>query len=285
MPALEGGSTISRTSKETPATANEGLQGFDTCRAALAETHVEIPRLLEAELELSRQLGRAQVRGGDTRGLQEQIQQARLAYEVACLRRRAAADAVSGFETQLRAERIFVERTRQERAAIVVEDFKRRYIAAVEVLQRLWAEGDELHQALNADVPMAIPARVRYTHDGLSQLLPVKGNVEAVMDAELTRLSEMLAKIDRDLTVSAGVKSARAIDERSYCLDRVRGEPTRRYDVYRVVKRVFCQLDSMWFESGQLIDVPLVGAGNLKRMESSLRPIDFETAGSASTAA
>jgi hypothetical protein len=260
-----------------PATANEGPQGFDKCREALAETHVEIPKLLETELHLSRQLGRAQVHGGDTRGLQEQIQEARLAYEVACLRRRAAADAVSGYEGQLRAERIFVERTRQERAAIVVEDFKRRYIAAVEVLQRLWAEGDKLHEVLGADVPMAIPARVRYTHDGLSQLLPVKGNVEAVMDAEITRLSEMLSKIDRDLAVSAGVKSARAIDERSYCLDRIRREPSRRYEVYRVVKRVFCQLDSLWFEAGTLIDVPLVGAGNLKRVESSLRPVELES--------
>jgi hypothetical protein len=259
--------------------ASGGQQEFKRLRECLTATHTEVPQLLQQELDLTRQLGITEVKGGDTTGLQKQLDETRMAYESALRRRHAAADAAIGFESQLRAERARIEKQRRDRVAAVAEDFNQRYSAAFVALQALWSEGEKLRQ-MGAVVSMPIPAHVKYSYDGSTHLEPIRSNVEPALDAETTRLSKQLDQLDADLSLIGGIRQARDVDTRFYALAVRRKEPTQPRGVFRVLQRSYCLLDGLWFEVGALIDAGLVGGGNLMRLIQSVRhvtPVELES--------
>jgi hypothetical protein len=272
----ESGSTSSSTNK--PAAVN-GLEEFERFRNALRETHEQIPNLLKRELDLARELGQSEARGGNSTALLKKIEETRVMRECALLRRKAAASAICGYDGQLRAERVLIERMRRDRVSIVVEDFRRRYNAAVEALQALWCEGDKLREMLQADIPMPIPARVQSNFNGGSTVVAVRGMAKASMDVETMRLTDLLTRIDADLTLISGIRQARDVDARYYQLAVRRREPTEPHGMFRVLERCFCSLDGQWFERDTVIDASLVGGGNLMRLIQSVRlvrPVEFE---------
>jgi hypothetical protein len=271
------GSTSSSGNK--PAAANAGAAEFKRLRECLTATHTEVPELLARELDLARQLGMTEVKGGDTTVLQKQLDETRMAYESAMRRRTAAAVAACGFESQLRAERTRVEQQRRDRVAAVAGDFNQRYSAAFVALQALWAEGEKLRQ-MGGNISMPIPAHVKFSYDGSTHLEPIRGNVEPAMDVETARLSKQLEQIDADLSLIGGIRQAKDVDTKFYALAVRRKEPTEPRGVFRVLARSYCLLDALWFEPGQLIDAGLVGGGNLMRLIQSVRhvtPVELES--------
>jgi hypothetical protein len=252
------------------------LKEFAKLRGILQESHVRIPELLQTELDLGRALGKAEVEGTDSTALRKQLDETRSARDLAQTRRRAACDALVEFEQPLRSERTRIERLRSERVQAVTKDFEARFRTAYEQFQLLWSEGEAL-KAMGASPFMPFPGHVKFSYDGSSHVEVVKGDVKPSLDPEIERLTQQIERIDANLTVVGGVQQARAIDERSYYIDRQRRAPAPQYDLFRVTRRLHCLIDNSWFEVGTLVNAALLGSGNLKRMESYLRPAELES--------
>jgi hypothetical protein len=266
---------------EVAPAAEDVLVEFDRLQSGLRRTHDEIPRLLMRQRELTQLLGEAEVRGDSADGLRAEFDQTVKEREAAVRRRGAAAQAILGLEPQLQSERQRIEAVREKHVTQIAREFQTRYNAAIEILQRLWAEADLLSRRLRTQISTPLPVKVSTSLvTGVATAEPLRGDATAELDAATERLGEHLDALDSALARVAAIKQARQLDQYHHDLSRVRGVAAEFPGTYRVTAAFDCLIDGLKFEAGTLIDSSLLGPGSLQRLVSTRRfihPAEFET--------
>jgi hypothetical protein len=258
---------------------NDVLQQFDRLRAALAQTHSEIPGLLAAEGTIGHELGLAEARGDSSDGLKAQLDETVRQRQAAIRRRSACADGILAMEPALQAERAAAEARRQEHATQVASEFRARYDSAIATLQRLWAEADLLSRTLRTQISTPLPVKVCTSIvTGIASAEPIRGDAVAELDATTERLGKHLDALDSALARVGAIRQSKQLDQYHYDLSQVRGTPAEFPGTYRVTAAFDCLVDGLKFEVGTLIDSSLVGPGSLQRLVATRRfihPAEF----------
>ena len=250
-----------------PAAETSVMEPFDRLREVLTGTHAEIPSLLAHERRIAHELGL-----GESEELHQQLDDVVQQRQAAVRRRSSAVDGIMTLEPALQAERAAVEAQRREYAVQAVEQFQRRYEAAVAQLQGLWEEGRILGEALKVQVPMPMPTTVSVSVvDGIPRVAPITTNIQVVVDAEAVKLGGMIDQLDMALSLIGAIKQTGELEARHHRLSMSRGTANEHSGVFKVLMPFQCQTDGCEFQPGDLIDSTLIGGGMMHRLMTGRR--------------
>lgn len=253
------------------------LVQFDRLRAILAETHSQIPALLQRQRDLDRAAGLNE--SAESRAKIADVVQQR---QAATRRRGATIASIMDMEPVLQAEREALEAARREYAGQAVQAFQERYSAAVGELQALWEEGRVLAATLRCAVPMPMPTTVVVSVvDGIGRSTPILADVTVTVDAGAATLGAALDRLDEALSLCNAIRQGAEQEARHHQLAVNRGTASEYSGVYKVLEPFRSQLDGLEFAPGELVDSSLLGAGMMSRLQTGRRyiaPVGMEAA-------
>jgi hypothetical protein len=240
------------------------LETHDRLRSILEQTHTSIPKSLSDERQLTSALGSAEVAGGDTTGLRQQLADLNAQRETDVRRRASAADAALDDEPELISARQSVSQSAERFSLGIIADFGQRCSDAVAVLQRLQAEAAALTCALRLQVDAPV-------------LPSAASGVAAPIPPAAQRIGELLDRLDGAINLCGGIRQSHnrnLIDGR--LSENRTGATGQTVGTFLVAKAFVSMLDGLQFEAGTLIDSSLVGSANLRRLVTSrfVRPAD-----------
>lgn len=273
--------------------AEELLVERGNALAVLSKSHSEIPRLLDARLQLQGELGEVETRGEDSTSRRKRLSEIETALNTQRRMRSACIEQLVRQESDLDVSRARVESTRAGYGQQAIAELRRRYDAKVEGLQALWSEGDALAAALGVPVDLPLPVRVTggpqpSMHPWPAEPLPVK--VERVLgdaalvtiDGNAARIGRVVDGLNKALAHCGGIRSTLLREGRLGTL--TTGRAFDPQGIFRVAKPFVNHLDSMQHQPGELVDSSLLGVVTLQRLAAT-KAVMLVTAGPAGAAA
>ena len=257
--------------------AEQTLAKRDKVFAVLEQSHHLIPELLRQRVEATDSLGAIEITGGDTSADRDRLADIESRRLAAIRQRGAAISQLVEQEPDLSAARDAVDRAREQHASAIVATFQQRYREAVEQLQRLWSEGDQLAVALRTSVAMPIPARItgipapapEFLMSPLPDVREIKltrimgdSIVPTPIDATAERLGRTLDGLDGAITFAA---SLRGLGQRIKTLTVPDSRDFNPQGVYIVTREFVCPVSQLRFEPGSMIDASLLDLVFLRR--------------------
>jgi hypothetical protein len=262
-----------RSKTEDAAADADVLREYATLRDALAQTHVEIPKLLARERDLNHELGLSEARGdAGADDLRRQLVDIVHQRQAAVRRRAASIQGVLDLEASLQADRAAAEAERQRIAGGIIAEFSGRWKQACDALSTLRSEAEALARALRVSIATPAPY-VPYTHiDGSLRVRLLTGSeVPVSLPANLSRIVERLDGLDAALVRVTSIQQSKQLDERHYQIALRRNQPTEFHDTYLVTAAFDCLSDGLPFQTGDLVDGSLLGGGQLGRLLTAQR--------------
>lgn len=270
---------MKKNNHETTA-GDPAMAQFRRYQAALVDTGVRIPQLLQEQRSLRAELGQSEISGADVQEMKERLDAIAAGLESAGRQRGAASDGLLFLADGLREARAIAAQELAGVAQSTVGDFQVRWARAVAELSRLHAEAAMLSRALRTNVPTAPPYIASLSADGTRMQVVFSGHIEtdAVhLPPQVAAITERIDQFDDAASLCAAVAQAREWDARYVAMQRTRSGSMPVMTGTYVVNKRFTHLGGE-FQPGDLVDQSLMGAGVLHRRWQARELLPLETA-------